>query len=293
MVVEIEDTDHVHRESLPPGRLGHTSTVRRRSAVDRRGRRLDTTYHGVMSIDMAAFVRALQDDPAQRAALRDALGIDDLDIRGALDELAQAQARTEARVEQLAQAQARTEARVDELAKAQLRTEVRVEELAQAVNGLLDVAAGMHDRLGRLDGADLERRYRERGPAYLLRLARRLRLIDSATLAEMVDDGQTAGLLSDLEGGSLMVADAVFSGQRRDDRERVHLVVEVSVSVARHDVRRARERADLLARIVDTPVIAVVAGDHAPGAVAQAAQDADVWSVTRGQVVSPGDDLDV
>jgi hypothetical protein len=49
-----------------------------------------------------------------------------------VEELAQAQARTEARVEELAQAQARTEARVEELAQAQVRTEARVEELAQA-----------------------------------------------------------------------------------------------------------------------------------------------------------------
>ncbi|SMC22582.1 hypothetical protein SAMN02746041_01520 [Desulfacinum hydrothermale DSM 13146] len=49
-----------------------------------------------------------------------------------VEELAQAQARTEARVEELAEAQARTEARVEELAEAQARTEARVEELAKA-----------------------------------------------------------------------------------------------------------------------------------------------------------------
>ena len=49
-----------------------------------------------------------------------------------LEELAEAQARTESRLEELAQAQARTEAQVRELAKAQARTEARLEELAQA-----------------------------------------------------------------------------------------------------------------------------------------------------------------
>ncbi len=53
-------------------------------------------------------------------------------LTGAVQELAQAQARTEQRVEELAQAQARTEQRVEELAQAQARTEERVEELAQA-----------------------------------------------------------------------------------------------------------------------------------------------------------------
>jgi seryl-tRNA synthetase len=54
------------------------------------------------------------------------------ELKGAVQELAQAQARTEQRVEELAQAQARTEQRVEELAQAQARTEQRVEELAQA-----------------------------------------------------------------------------------------------------------------------------------------------------------------
>lgn len=231
-----------------------------------------------MTIDAAALVQALRDDPAQRAALRDALGVDDVAVRGALTELAQAQARTEARL--------------DELIKAVSQLSGEVGELAQAVKGLLDVTAGMQDRLAKLDGSDLERRYRERGPAYLLRVARRLRLIDSAELARMVDDGQEAGQLRQRDAESLMVADAVFRGQRRDDRSPVHLVVEASVTVARHDVRRARERADLLARIVDTPVLAIVAGDHVPDPVAQAAHDSDVWCVARGRVLSPQDDLD-
>jgi chemotaxis protein histidine kinase CheA len=49
-----------------------------------------------------------------------------------MEELAEAQKRTEVRVEELAEAQKRTEVRVEELAEAQKRTEVRVEELAEA-----------------------------------------------------------------------------------------------------------------------------------------------------------------
>jgi DNA repair ATPase RecN len=56
-----------------------------------------------------------------------------------MDELAQAQVRTEARMDglvqrmdELAQAQVRTEARIDELVQAQVRTEARIDELVQA-----------------------------------------------------------------------------------------------------------------------------------------------------------------
>ena len=56
------------------------------------------------------------------------------ELKAALQELAEAQNRTEKRVEELAEAQNRTEKRVEELAEAQNRTEKRVEELAEAQN---------------------------------------------------------------------------------------------------------------------------------------------------------------
>jgi hypothetical protein len=49
-----------------------------------------------------------------------------------LEQLAQAQQRTEVRLEQLTQAQQQTEARLAQLAQAQQRTETRLEQLAQA-----------------------------------------------------------------------------------------------------------------------------------------------------------------
>jgi hypothetical protein len=68
-------------------------------------------------------------------ALREELAVGHTDfeeLKAIVRDLAQAQARTEARLEELAQAQARTEVRLEELAQAQARTEVRLEELAQA-----------------------------------------------------------------------------------------------------------------------------------------------------------------
>jgi len=54
------------------------------------------------------------------------------ELKGVVQELAEAQKKTEQRVEELAEAQKRTEQRVEELAEAQKRTEQRVEELAEA-----------------------------------------------------------------------------------------------------------------------------------------------------------------
>lgn len=66
----------------------------------------------------------------EEAQDRVAKHLEEIDQR--LLQLAEAQARTEARVEELAAAQARTEKRLEELAAAQARTEKRLEELAAA-----------------------------------------------------------------------------------------------------------------------------------------------------------------
>ena len=68
-------------------------------------------------------------------ALEEQLGVkrsDFEELKGIVQELAQAQQRTEARIEELVQAQQRTEARIEELVQAQQRTEARMEELVQA-----------------------------------------------------------------------------------------------------------------------------------------------------------------
>ena len=78
----------------------------------------------------------------------------------ALSTLAQAQARTEARVSELAEAQARTEAQVsglqqavERLAQAQARTEERVGRLEQAMERLAQAQARTEERVGRLEQA--------------------------------------------------------------------------------------------------------------------------------------------
>jgi hypothetical protein len=74
--------------------------------------------------------------------LREELGTSRADIdelKAIVRELAQAQARTEARLEALAQAQQRTELRVEELAQAQQRTEIGMQELRGAVRQLAEV----------------------------------------------------------------------------------------------------------------------------------------------------------
>jgi acetylornithine deacetylase/succinyl-diaminopimelate desuccinylase-like protein len=87
-----------------------------------------------------------------------------------MEELAQAQGRTEVRMEELAQAQGRTEVRMEELAQAQGRTEVRMEELAQAQghteSALRQLAQGVGG-LSRSVSYALENEAYRQLPAYL------------------------------------------------------------------------------------------------------------------------------
>jgi len=90
--------------------------------------------------DLQAFLDLLEKQPQWRAQLRALLITDDLSLwterfdrlTAIVEQLAEAQQRTEAQVRELAQAQQRTEAQVRELAQAQQRTEAQVRELAQA-----------------------------------------------------------------------------------------------------------------------------------------------------------------
>ncbi len=256
-----------------------------------------------MTIDLASLVRLLEDDPRQRESLRRVLLGDQPDVAGALAQLAEAQLRTEQRLTTLTQRVDALTQRVDALTQRVDGLTASLDELTKDVGKLtaaqrgteavlksiLDVVGGMNDKLAKLDGESLERRYREKGQAYFQRLARRLHLLDGNALSALLDD-------TDLSPGdlqSLFLADAIFSGRSHEPgREPLHVVVEASVTIDRGDVRRARERADLLARVVGTPVLAVVAGEFAPHPVTVAAQDADVWQVTNGRVVAPADDLD-
>lgn len=77
------------------------------------------------------------------------------ELRDIVQNLAQTQARTEARVdtlsqrmEELAQAQARTEARVEELAHAQAKTEAEVRKLAKSHQQLQKQVGGLSDSVG-------------------------------------------------------------------------------------------------------------------------------------------------
>jgi len=199
-----------------------------------------------------------------------------------VEELAQAQARTEQRVEELAQALRQLEKRVDQLAEAQLRTEQRVEELAQAQ---LRTEQRLRDLSSEFRGDRLERKYRDRAPAYFGKIIRRARVVSVEALDDLLPE--TSDEFSDEEREQLFAADLIVRGVEPAERTEVYLVVEISVVVDLQDVTRALDRAQLLAKVLGKKTIPVVAGERITRGARAAAAAQGVWCVLDGRAKEP------
>jgi len=196
-----------------------------------------------------------------------------------VDALANQMATLTTQVVTLAEAQQRTETEMRGLAAALIRTEGQVSQLTQAMHTLTN-------DVGELKGKSLEADYRAKGPAYFSRVVRRPHVLTSDELMTLVEDAWDNGILSRVEAQDLYDADVIVRG-RLEDGTAVYVLAEVSWGVDRHDIERATQRAAILAR-VGTPVIPVVAGKRITPAVGRLARQHQVWQLTNGRAVAPG-----
>ncbi len=125
-------------------------------------------------------------------------------------------------------------------------------------------------RLGNLEGAEAERRVHSN----IVNIAsRRLGLthahiIQSWIVARspefqgLINDAEDQSIITEEQGDHLERADVILSARRRDDRQAVHAVAEVSINIADYDITRARERADTLSAIMGTPALALTVGGN-------------------------------
>jgi hypothetical protein len=127
----------------------------------------------------------------------------------------------------------------------------------------------------------LELQYRDKAHAYFQTIARRIRVLQPVDLDALLDAALAAGQIQDWEAEQVRWADAVIRGRRQDQP-----VLEVSVAVEEDGVRRAADRAEILAR-TGTPTLAVAAGDTVTPAAAPLARQRSVWLVTNGRVEAP------
>ena len=184
-----------------------------------------------------------------------------------VSELAVAQAHTDANVsrldsaiERLVEAQVRTDAKVSELAVAQARTESTVAELVEGQTKLTaaqaDVAVALQRLTIRTDavvGRTFELQFRDRLTAYLGRFLRRGRLIANDELLDTIEN-----VVDDREAEDFLRADAIAEGMV--DGNRTYVVVEVSSTGDADDIVRAERRAATLQK-AGLAAIALVACD--------------------------------
>lgn len=165
------------------------------------------------------------------------------------------------------------------LAEAQRRTEERVEKLERRMDQVVQ-------DLGELKGDSLERRYRERAPAYFSPLVRRVHVVFGDELVALLEEAVAQGLLLEEEADEVAQADVVVGGRRREDGAQVYLVVEVSWGVGVSDVERAGRWASFLAK-TGTPTLPVVAGRWISQEAADLCREMKVWQLVDGWAVSP------
>ena len=142
-------------------------------------------------------------------------------------------------------------------------------------------------RLGNLEGAEAERRVH----SDIVNIAsRRLgltraRIIQSRIVArspefqDLINDAEDQSVITEEQGDHLERADVILAARRRNDRQAVHAVAEVSINIADYDITRARERADTLSAIMGTPALALTVGGNIEPAQQELADSLDVTTI--------------
>jgi hypothetical protein len=226
-------------------------------------------------------IKILEAQPEWRVRLRRAL-FPEIDVPKALQELAEAQKRTEAALQQL-------EATVRELVIGQdeLRSDVGVLKqdvgvLKQDVGVLKQDVKELQRDVGILKGSDQERRYRDRADAIFGRFLRNGRNATNR-VADQLYEALQAGSLSDKEVNDVLDADLIWQGQERSTDIPLVLLMEASWLAEVGDVARASTRAAILRRI-GLQTLAVVGGKNWTDAAAEQARTAKVVIVSDGQI---------
>ena len=173
-----------------------------------------------------------------------------------------------------------------EVADLRRDTEAHFQRVDAQIGKLQVETKALRDDVAQLKGENLERRYRERAHAYFGRLLRKGRVVGSQELSDLLEEAADRGVLSESDRDEVAWADLIMRGRWRTDGRQVMVLAEVSWVVDCGDVRRAVDRAALLARL-GTPVVPVVAGDSVTERAADMARGRNVWQMLDGRLVEP------
>ncbi len=218
-----------------------------------------------------------------------------------IQELREAQYQTGLQIQGLVEAQHETALQIQELREAQYQTGLQIQGLVEvlkqtnshirgleaAVSGLLESVKAMAESLrtlssdiARMKGFSLEMQYRQKAHAYFGRLLRSVRVMTPMDLEDLLEQHLTPDEVEDLLPLDLIVAGRI---RRHPRQPEVMLAMEVSFTVDKEDIRRARERA-LLLRKAGLPALPAAAGVYIPPEMREIAQAERVVVFEDGRV---------
>jgi hypothetical protein len=142
--------------------------------------------------------------------------------------------------------------RVGRLEEALTRLTEQVEKLSQSVDRLVASQERMDDRLARLEGHDLENRYFFHTGSWFGKWLRKARYVEGPDALDAVDAAAENGTITEGEMEALLALDMIVRGVAKKSTGlsgEVVFAVEVSPTIADHDVERAASRAAILRRV--------------------------------------------
>ncbi len=138
----------------------------------------------------------------------------------------------------------------------------KVETLEQDVAWLKKEVKSLKVDVASLKGDNLERKVREKAPAYFGRFFRKIKVIDIQQWAEKLDDAEDQGLITPEEREKALNLDILLRAKKGE--KEFLLAVEVSYTVEEKDALRALERANIFYKLYQIETIPVVIGVEIP-----------------------------
>jgi predicted nuclease with TOPRIM domain len=176
--------------------------------------------------------------------------------------------RMEGRLDQMEDRLDRMEGRLDQMEDRLDRMEGRLDQMEGRLDRMEGRLDQMEGRLGNIEGAELERRVHSDIVSIASRWLdiNRARIVQSRIVArspefqDAIDDAEEQGLITADQGYHLGLTDVIISGRRRNNRQPVHVAIEVSRTIGDNDITRASERSQSLSAVQGSPAVSVVVG---------------------------------
>jgi hypothetical protein len=171
--------------------------------------------------------------------------------------------RVEERVSHVEERVSRVEEKVGRVEERVGRVEERVGRVEEKVGRVEERVGRLEIDVGSLKGDSLERRVREKAPAYFGRYFRRVRVVPVEKWAQVLEDAVEEGLIGEDERKEALNLDLLLIAKTAEGKDLL-LAVEVSYTVQEKDVQRSLKRAEVFSKAYKCETLPVVAGVNIP-----------------------------